>query len=445
MLQKFCPGFVLTASCELARDPSAETVNSLTDITGVTIRSMSNMLEGKQARNLAEIEELSECIEDNGVKDREYIFFDQLKPGSFAKLLIQKQLTINYVSLCAVLLMALLLDENDLHPGNLGFYIVGDEIFFFKIDHDKMLYNALAATERKGIRRTDIFKAGEQNPITKNVLREFPSITGAHYWPAKHARLLPFATQSWSAEDAEAFAGLKDSDEFNRCKVDQIETLRDLDLQACLPECASSATGDFTDMHDLHVMISRAANCRHRDLVVAANNIYGAEEEASASEIVEHLVVKDSTSVNGDSPVEVLAGELRDIALDPKLSLVEAKDRALNIFEGAIKGVNTLEACQKIYDLMQTQQARFIFQLRSNLFIVRKLRGSHGLTSTAMTIYTMLHHQLSAHHEYGKRGEQINLLNILEGQLNKSPALFMPIYNGVSPLAPLSPYDPLIL
>ena len=77
-------------------------------------------------------------------------FLDKLPQGFYAQLLKAEkagQLTIDYDSLASILATSYTMEEDDLHKGNFGFYLVEKEgkpqVEFFKIDHDLMFVDSI--------------------------------------------------------------------------------------------------------------------------------------------------------------------------------------------------------------------------------------------------------------------------------------------------------------
>lgn len=160
-------------------------------------------------------------------EDIPYYFFDQLPHGFFATLLQAEkegQLDIDYDSLASILASSYTLEEDDLHKGNFGFYIVEkngkSRVVFFKIDHDLMLADSIMSF--KAVRPFHIFHGADAFNITAEDLLNFPTLSSSSniYWPTK----LNFITKPWdpkaylTSEETEAFSLLAKQPEFKRAK-----------------------------------------------------------------------------------------------------------------------------------------------------------------------------------------------------------------------------------
>ena len=154
-------------------------------------------------------------------------FLNQFDPGYFAKLCKlreQNKLEFDWDSLAAVLTCSYLLEEDDLHKGNFGFYLVRRDgklvVVFFKIDNDLMFsdslmshYDARLVNWRLGSRAFD---------ITEQDLIGFPKLFNSknHYWPTSKRYLAnPIDNKVYSsAEEIEAFVRLADNEDFQKAK-----------------------------------------------------------------------------------------------------------------------------------------------------------------------------------------------------------------------------------
>ena len=160
-------------------------------------------------------------------EDIPYYFFDKLPHGFFATLLQaekEDKLDIDYDSLASILASSYTLEEDDLHKGNFGFYIVKKNgrprLVFFKIDHDLMLADSIMSF--KAVRPLHIFHGADAFNITAEDLLNFPNLSSSSniYWPTK----LNFITKPWdpkaylSSEETEAFSLLAKRSEFKRAK-----------------------------------------------------------------------------------------------------------------------------------------------------------------------------------------------------------------------------------
>ncbi|CEG57703.1 Dot/Icm T4SS effector AnkK/LegA5 [Legionella fallonii] len=160
-------------------------------------------------------------------EDIPYYFFDQLPHGFFANLLQAEkdnQLDIDYASLASILASSYTLEEDDLHKGNFGFYIVKKNgkprVVFFKIDHDLMLADSIMSF--KTLRPFHIFHGADAFDITAEDLLTFPNLASSFnvYWPTR----LSFIYKPWDnkayldSQETEAFSLLAERPEFKKAK-----------------------------------------------------------------------------------------------------------------------------------------------------------------------------------------------------------------------------------
>lgn len=154
-------------------------------------------------------------------------FLDKLPHEFFNNLLDAEQLnilSIDYSSLASIFAASYTLEEDDLHKGNFGFYLVENEgkprVVFFKIDHDLMFADSIMSFYCS---RPSHWSNGDNAfDITAYDLLNFPNIKDSlnSYWPTK----ISFFPNPWgnkeyqNEEEVNAFAQLKDNPEFNKAK-----------------------------------------------------------------------------------------------------------------------------------------------------------------------------------------------------------------------------------
>ena len=172
-------------------------------------------------------------------KDREgKKFLDEMPKNFFPSLLERHEagdVEIDMESLASILAASYTLEEDDLHKGNMGFYVTDakDEngnlvkdkngvykkkFTFFKIDHDMMFMDSIMSRNRQarpnnwlyGMFDKDTFK------ITATDLDRFPDIKDSknHFWPARHTK----TAKGYSGKEAQAFANLKNYPAFQNAK-----------------------------------------------------------------------------------------------------------------------------------------------------------------------------------------------------------------------------------
>ncbi|KTC65541.1 ankyrin (plasmid) [Legionella adelaidensis] len=151
-----------------------------------------------------------------------FYFLKEFPSGFFSKMKTacdQGKLSLNMESLAGVLATSYTLEEDDLHKGNFGFYIVEKggipEVVFFKIDHDLMLADSVMsycnARFFNWFNGTDAFK------VTAKDLLNFPALQDSknYYWPTRERSLSAIRPYAYtSSEETEAFASLAQSQIF---------------------------------------------------------------------------------------------------------------------------------------------------------------------------------------------------------------------------------------
>lgn len=154
-----------------------------------------------------------------------YYFLDECDPLFFHHLQAQEKqgaLSLDYTSLAEIFTASYMLEEDDLHKGNLGFWArkQGEtpHVSFFKIDHDYMLTDELMSHFKT--RFLNGFYGDDAYAITARDLVDFPVLKDSHnyYWPTLN-HVLNVGTKAYSAyKERAAFASLAHSDEFKRAK-----------------------------------------------------------------------------------------------------------------------------------------------------------------------------------------------------------------------------------
>lgn len=157
-------------------------------------------------------------------EDVDVYFLDKFKPGFFAKLMQTKNLEVDMNSLASVLCSAYTLEEDDLHKGNIGFYLIkrNDKInvVFFKIDNDLLMSDGVMSYYDSRV--SNWYHGHQAFKITARDLRNFPNITDSknHYWPTIKRFFVHRNDPKAYRNEAEinAFKELANSPEFNQAK-----------------------------------------------------------------------------------------------------------------------------------------------------------------------------------------------------------------------------------
>lgn len=152
-------------------------------------------------------------------------FLGDMEGGFFAYLKEQhdaKNLVINVEALASDTVIPYLLEEDDLHRNNIGFYVIKKEgkphVVFFKIDHDLMFSESLTSYTDCRVQSWTNYRNFQ---VTARDLRDFPDLKDSnnHYWPTRERLGIPGDKKLYShAGDREAFKALKDDPDFQRYK-----------------------------------------------------------------------------------------------------------------------------------------------------------------------------------------------------------------------------------
>lgn len=156
--------------------------------------------------------------------DIPFTFLNQLPPGFFSYLMNTDEITIDMESLANILVSKYMLEDDDLHKANIGFYITNKDnkpyLTFFNIDHDLNLSDSIMSFIHS---RVPNWTYGERAfNITVHDLSHFPDLKNAqnHYWPTrKRALVKPGDNKIYSSnEERNTFQDLRHDPHFNRYK-----------------------------------------------------------------------------------------------------------------------------------------------------------------------------------------------------------------------------------
>ncbi|WP_454780231.1 Dot/Icm T4SS effector AnkK/LegA5 [Legionella sp. WA2022007384] len=154
-------------------------------------------------------------------------FLDKLPQGFFARLVeaeIDGKLTIDYDSLASILATSYTLEEDDLHKGNYGFYLVErngkPQVVFFKIDHDLMFVDSIMGFHTR--RPFHLMHGAHAFDITVKDLKSLTCLTNSSnsYWPTKFSYIAnPFDNKEYhNYADINAFSLLSNNSRFTQAK-----------------------------------------------------------------------------------------------------------------------------------------------------------------------------------------------------------------------------------
>ncbi|HHT0594052.1 TPA: Dot/Icm T4SS effector AnkK/LegA5 [Legionella anisa] len=156
-------------------------------------------------------------------------FMDKVPQGFYARIVeaeIDGHLTIDYESLASILATSYTLEEDDLHKGNYGFYLVerkGESkphVVFFKIDHDLMFVDSIMGFLTR--RPFHLLHGAHAFDIIKDDLKSLVCLTHSSnsYWPTKFGYISnPFDNKEChNYADINAFSRLLNNPQFIHAK-----------------------------------------------------------------------------------------------------------------------------------------------------------------------------------------------------------------------------------
>lgn len=161
------------------------------------------------------------------IKSKVVTFFDEHQPGLLSKLYelkASRQVTFDMDSLASVLTSSYTLEEDDLHKGNFGFYLIQREgqipaVHFIKIDHDLMMIDSVMS--RGNARLANLLYTDYAFDISLRDLLRFPVLmdSGNHYWPARSAFLCDYRhSKAYTLSEISAIAQLSQDKQFIKAK-----------------------------------------------------------------------------------------------------------------------------------------------------------------------------------------------------------------------------------
>lgn len=217
----------LTAPQKIVKDELGKTVGVATEHICYAVAEKEGISKNFYALNNPQIDCTATAAKVAAEEDIPCYFFEKLPKDYFSQLIKAQQqglLTIDYSSLANFLAGCYTLEEDDLHRGNFGFYLVEKDnkphAVFFKIDHDLMFTESIMS--HKALRFSNAFHLGNAFAITANDLINFPFIVDSvnKYWPT----IINFFYNPWSnklsqsKEEQDAFAQLAQVEEFKKAK-----------------------------------------------------------------------------------------------------------------------------------------------------------------------------------------------------------------------------------
>ena len=234
------------------------------------------------ADSLRSEQALAPDLSDKALKERLQLkeaqkgvhFLDKMSENFFHTLMEKHkrgELIIDMGSLSSVLTCSYFLEEDDLHKGNIGFYLTDIEdpknpgnftklVTFFKIDHDLMVTDSIMS--KRDMRVANVFYDKNSFKMTRRDIKNFPDLqdSGNHYWPTKR-RFMVAGTKAYNNKmERQAYAGLKNYPEFNNAKGEDFlkYTLIPIELVESSLKIPLSPPEDLDVIH----MIRNSVNAR---------------------------------------------------------------------------------------------------------------------------------------------------------------------------------------
>lgn len=206
----------LTPKQSLVKDGHQNTIGlAIENITYlIQAREFSNTSKAKIFYKYVEKNQSFQPVEVNKDEPCPSTFFNKLPSGFFSLLMKNVKAgkwSVDMASLAGIFGISYFLEEDDLHKGNFGCYVIRKDeklhFVFFKIDHDMMFSDALMSFGHG--RPTHWWRRDAAFTITSRDLKHFPFLHDSvnHYWPT---------TFSFGAKlnDDRAYHHFKDLDAF---------------------------------------------------------------------------------------------------------------------------------------------------------------------------------------------------------------------------------------
>lgn len=285
-------------------------------------------------------------------------FLDKLPQGFYAQLLKAEkagQLTINYDSLASILATSYTMEEDDLHKGNFGFYLVEKEgkpqVEFFKIDHDLMFVDSIMGFHTR--RPFHLFHGPSAFDIFAEDLLSFPNLkrSANSYWPTKFGYVAnPFDNKEYhNFAEIAAFSRLATTPAFIRSKwktfFKHCSIPRTL-IETTLNECAN---------------IQDSADRAHIALITQAMVTRLAHLRAVLFSIKEFrdFVISMSDEENDELLREIIP---TNDALEPQITQTLARFHTLCAENGFAEGDTPLHAAIKLGEYRYEESIRMFGQ-----------------------------------------------------------------------------------
>lgn len=204
-------------------------------------------------------------------------FLNEMPQDFFSKLMAARksgEVNIDMESLADLLATAYGLEEDDLHKGNIGFYITQENskpcFHFFKIDHD-LMFNEQIIVATGGARLANLSYTEGAFRINAQSLKNFPDITsGSHYWPTKNPSIATGNKAYKDERDILAYKSLQYDNEFIQAKWTRF--LKQAVMPKSLIEASITAAFDGTKNLSIpqnQLMVEQAAIKKISEMTIA--------------------------------------------------------------------------------------------------------------------------------------------------------------------------------
>ncbi len=222
-------------------DPNKWSYNKVAQIENIEQNQIEREFENLRSEGRIPTSQISNTLISNqALQERMQLkeaskavnFLNKMPKGFFPDLMKKHQdknssITIDMESLASILVPSYVLEEDDLHKENIGFYVTDFEdkegnprkkFTFFKIDHDLMFTDSIMS--QKDPRIANLYYNKDSFQISVRDLDGFPDLkdSGNHYWPTKERWMVKGDKAYTNENERKAFISLKDEPDFIHAK-----------------------------------------------------------------------------------------------------------------------------------------------------------------------------------------------------------------------------------
>lgn len=193
---------------------------------GTTVLAIRELQQPKGAQILTPANWKTPVAESNLREG--YAFLDEQPQNTFDTLIALRkkgQIDIDMDSLASILTAAYVMEEDDLHKGNIGYFVTKTDngkptVHFFKIDHDLMFADSIMSRRHQRALATWDY-TDKAFRLTADDIKNFPDIhaQGFHYWPTQKRTFVKGDKAYTNAKERQEFAALKDDPDFKVAKI----------------------------------------------------------------------------------------------------------------------------------------------------------------------------------------------------------------------------------